>query len=499
MLNQKLQQKLLQKLSPQQIQLIKLLEVPTIQLEQRIKKEIEENPALEEGAGFDDVDKQADDSADSQEDTHDDLHEDVHETIEEFSVSEYVDDDDFPDYKLNSNNYSKDDKVVELPFTQAITFHEYLISQLDLHFLSEKEKAIANYIIGNIDEAGYLRRDIEAIVDDLAFLQNISTSEEEVKHIIKIVQNFDPPGVCAIDLQDCLIIQLDKKLQKDPRNEPLAFARKIMNSFFLEFTKKHYFKITSRLGISDEMLKKVISEIIKLNPKPGSSFGDSENKAFQQIIPDFILNFDEGTLQLSLNSKNAPELRVNRAYADMLDTFSKNRSMGKSTRSEKDAVQFVKQKLDSAKWFIDAIKQRQNTLIHTMNAIVEYQQEYFIDGDETKLKPMILKDIAEKTGLDISTVSRVANSKYIQTHFGIYPLKYFFSEGMQTESGEEVSTREIKKILQECIGAESKKKPLTDDKLSKILADKGYIIARRTVAKYREQLDIAVARLRKEI
>ncbi len=491
MLNQKLQQKLLQKLSPQQIQLIKLLEVPTIQLEQRIKKEIEENPALEEGSNFEEGEAQ-----DSNEEPD---FETKNDETEDFSIDDYIDDDDMPDYKLNSNNHSKDEKVIEIPFSQGNSFHEYLIAQLDLRFMNDLEKKIATYIIGNIDEDGYLRRDVESISDDLAFLQSISVKENEIERILKIVQDFDPAGVGARDLQECLLLQIDRKLEVDNSNLRLQTARKILHNFFPEFTKKHYLKITSRLNISDDELKSAVNEVIRLNPKPGSSMSDTESKTFQQIIPDFILNYDEGILQLSLNSKNAPELRVNRTYADMLDTFAKNKSLGKSSKVEKDAVQFVKQKLDSAKWFIDAIKQRQNTLIHTMNAIVQYQQEYFIDGDETKLKPMILKDIAEKTGLDISTVSRVANSKYIQTHFGIHPLKYFFSEGMQTESGEEVSTREIKKILEECIGGESKKKPLTDDKLSKILANKGYIIARRTVAKYREQLDIPVARLRKEL
>ena len=489
MLNQRLQQKLLQKLSPQQIQLIKLLEVPTMQLEQRIKKEMEENPALEEGANIEDSEQQLDEINSDE----------GNENNDEFTIEDYIDTSELPDYKLNSNNYSKDDKMVDIPFSESASFHEFLTSQLGLRILDEQELLIAAYIIGNIDQSGYLRRDIESIVDDLAFLQNVTTNSDEVRRLLKIIQDFDPAGVAARDLQECLLIQLKRKIEANDKNENLIIAKKIIQSFFNEFTKKHYTKITTRLNISDEILKDVINEIIKLNPKPGSSFGESQTKSFEQIIPDFILYLDEGEIQLSLNSKNAPELRVNRTYADMLDTFSKNKKKGKNTRKDKDAVSFVKQKLDSAKWFIDAIKQRQNTLMHTMNAIVQYQSKYFIDGDETKLRPMILKDIAEKTGLDISTISRVANSKYVQTHFGIYALKYFFSEGMQTQSGEEVSTREIKKILQECISIESKRKPLTDEKLSKILAEKGYKIARRTVAKYREQLDIPVARLRKEL
>lgn len=492
MLTQKIEQKLLQKLSPQQIQLIKLLEVPTIQLEQRIKKEIEENPALEEGSKYEEADKKNEDSDDSQDD--------INDSSEEFSLEDYIgDDDELPDYKLSSNNYSKDDKTVEIPFSQAASFNEFLLAQLGLRSLSEEEKLIASYIIGNIDDSGYLRRKVEAIVDDLAFLQNVNTADAEVKRLLKIIQDFDPAGVGAVDLQECLFLQINRKLDANPENQVLLLAKKIINSYFNEFTKKHYSKITTRLNISDETLKKVISEIIKLNPKPGSSFGESNTKSFEQIIPDFILHNEDGELQLSLNSKNAPELRVNRTYAEMLETFAQKKTKGKNTKKDKDAVSFVKQKLDSAKWFIDAIKQRQNTLIHTMNAIIRYQHDYFTDGDETKLRPMILKDIAEITGLDISTISRVANSKYIQTHFGIYALKYFFSEGMLTQSGEEVSTREIKKILDECIDKESKKKPLTDEKLSKILEEKGYKIARRTVAKYREQLGIPVARLRKEL
>ncbi len=485
MLKQRLQQKLLQKLSPQQIQLIKLLEVPTIELEQRIKKEIEENPVLEEGA---------DQSEDIQE--NDDVNGEETDQ-EEFSLEDYIEDDETPDYKLSTNNYSKDDKVVDIPFSVGNSFQEFLENQLGMRVLSDRQKMLSQYILGNIDESGYLRRDLESIADDLAFSQNISTNEAELLDILEIIQDFDPAGVAARDLQECLQLQVERKMQNGLDTQPIKLAFKILNNFFNEFTKKHYTKIMTRLNIDEDDLKAAIDEILKLNPKPGAAYSEGGDKSYHRITPDFILSVEDGEIQLHLNSKNAPELRINSHYANMLKAYNENKKS--QTKQDKEAVTFVKQKLDSAKWFIDAIKQRQNTLILTMNAIVEYQEEYFKTGDETKLKPMILKDIAERTNLDISTISRVANSKYIQTHFGIFPLKYFFSEGMQTDTGEEVSTREIKKILQECIENESKKKPLTDDKLSKILQEKGYKIARRTVAKYREQLNIPVARLRKEL
>ena len=486
MLKQKLQQKLLQKLSPQQIQMIKLLEIPTMQLEQRIKKEIEENPVLEEGEEDDFMN-----NSDEEESRVDDKDKDN----DEFSFEDYLsDDDEVPNYKLNAQNYSKDDKKEEIPFSVGSTFHDYLESQLGLRALDEHQQTLAEYIIGNIDEDGYLRRRLDAIVDDLAFTLNINTTEEELIGILRIIQDFDPIGIGARSLQECLLIQIEAKDQEIPE---IALARKILKYHFQEFTKKHYDKITARLNINEEELKDAIDEILKLNPKPGSSFSDPLNKTSQHIVPDFILENNEGELQLSLNSRNIPELRVSRTYSDMLQSFIHNRN--KNSKEQKEAITFVKQKLDSAKWFIDAIKQRQNTLLLTMNAILEYQKDYFKEGDETKLKPMILKDIADATGLDISTISRVANSKYIQTHFGIYSLKYFFSEGLQTESGEEVSTREIKKILSDCIDNEDKRKPVTDEKLAEILQKKGYHIARRTVAKYREQLNIPVARMRKEL
>ncbi|MFC2104063.1 RNA polymerase factor sigma-54 [Bacteroidota bacterium] len=485
MLKQSLQQKLLQKLSPQQIQMIKLLEIPTIQLEQRIKKEMEENPVLEEGK----------DEEELQENGEEELTEDTLDNdVDEFSLDDYINDEDIPTYKLSANNYSKDDKKEDIPFSVGITFHEHLQNQLGLRNLSEKEEILASYLIGNLDDDGYVRRKLEAIANDLAFSQNIETDEDELLEVLRIVQDLEPAGVAARNLQECLLIQIENK---DQEIQEIKLARKILKYYFNEFTKKHYEKIITRLNITEEELKISINEILKLNPRPGSSFSDSSG-AIQTLVPDFMLENNDGELQLSLNSKNVPELRLSYTYTELLQSYT-SKSKSEKTKTDKEAISFVKQKLDSAKWFIDAIKQRQNTLMITMNAIIEYQYNYFLEGDESMLKPMILKDIAERTGLDISTISRVANSKYIQTHFGIYSLKYFFSEGLQTESGEEVSTREIKSILRECIDNEDKKKPLTDDKLTDILKEKGYKIARRTVAKYREQLNIPVARLRKEL
>ncbi|MFN8240037.1 MAG: RNA polymerase factor sigma-54 [Bacteroidales bacterium] len=487
MLKQRLQQKLLQKLSPQQIQMIKLLEVPTMQIEQRIKKELEENPALEEGPDDDDISR-------SEEEDQEEEYEEKDRDQEEFTLDDYIDDDEIPEYRLQANNYSKDDeKRMEIPFTSGSSFHESLASQLGLRELSEKQKILGEYIIGNIDEDGYLRREISNIVDDLAFLQNITTTEEELEEVLEIIQDLEPAGVGARSLRECLILQVSRKDQGNPAT---ALSLKILDQYFDEFSRRHYDKIIGRLGITEDDLKSVIDEILKLNPKPGGSFSDPYSRSAQQIIPDFILDLDEDGFDLHLNSRNLPELRLSRAYTEMIQNYSH----GKGTKKDmKDAMMFVKQKIDSAKWFIDAIRQRQNTLLLTMNAILKYQEEYFLEGDETLLKPMILKDVAEMTGLDISTVSRVANSKYIQTHFGIFPLKFFFSEGLQTDSGEEVSTREIKRILQDCIDNEKKRHPLTDERLTEILQEKGYQIARRTVAKYREQLNIPVARLRKEI
>jgi RNA polymerase sigma-54 factor len=488
MLKQKLSQKLLQKLSPQQIQMIKLLEIPTLQLEQRIKKELEENPVLEEGA------EERENT--EQEGLEEEIgkENDKDQDRDEFSLEDYLEDEDIPSYRLSTRNYSKDDRKEEIPFSGGMSFHEHLEAQLGLRELSEEQEILATYILGNIDEDGYLRRKLNAIVDDLAFSMNITTNEDQLHEILKVIQDFDPTGVGARDLQECLLLQIEAKNQKSPAT---SLARKILKYYFDEFTKKHYEKIITRLNITEEQLKEALEEILKLNPKPGSSFSDPQNKSIQHIVPDFVLDNSDGELQLSLNARNVPDLRISQTYSEMLKSYSASKN--NATREQRDAITFVKQKLDSAKWFIDAIRQRQNTLMLTMNAIINYQHEYFLEGDDKLLRPMILKDIADITGLDISTISRVANSKYIQTHFGIFPLKYFFSEGLQTDSGEEVSTREIKKILQECIGAEDKRKPLTDERLAEILQEQGYQIARRTVAKYREQLNIPVARLRKEL
>ena len=486
MLKQKLQQKLLQKLSPQQIQMIKLLEIPSMQLEQRIKSELEENPLLEEGK-----DELEEDIQTSEEERDNDTDKDD----DEFSLEDYLnEEEDIPSYKLTSSNYSKDEKREDIPFSVGSTFHEFLEDQLGLRQLDEQKHNLAEYLIGNIDEDGYMRRDLPSIVDDLAFALNITVTEEELLEILRIIQDFEPTGVGARDLRECLLLQMHAKDQEQPE---IVLATKIIRHNFDEFTRKHYDKIQNKLGCSDDELKTAIDEILKLNPKPGSAYSDPLNKASFVITPDFVLEDDDGELLISLNSRNTPDLRINRTYSEMLESHAAHKN--KTAHDSKEAISFVKQKLDSAKWFIDAIRQRQNTLLLTMNAILEYQKEYFEEGDETKLKPMILKDIADRTGLDISTISRVANSKYIQTHFGIIPLKYFFSEGLQTDTGEEVSSREIKKILQDCIDNENKHKPLTDDKLAVILQERGYLIARRTVAKYREQLNIPVARMRKEL
>ncbi len=483
-LKQQFQQRLEQRLSPQQIQLMKLLQVPTMELDQRIKQEIEENPALEEGAEEIDEDDRDDDYEDQEKEKQENDDDD-------FDISDYLDDDS-PDYKTSASNHSKDDEERVIPLSSGQSFQERLTEQLHLLDLDDKEFMIADTIIGNLDESGYLNRDVDALVDDLAFSANIESNEAEVLKILKLIQELDPAGVGARDLKECLLIQIERKQDGDITK---FTAKKILQDYFEEFTKKHYDKIQAKLEIEDEDLKEAIAEIIKLNPKPGGSMKES-SKNMQQIIPDFMITEFEGKLELSINGRNAPDLKVSRGYEQMLRTYSEG---AKTSKSEKDALTFVKQKLDGAKWFIDAIKQRQNTLLGTMTAIMNYQREFFLTGDETNMKPMILKDIAEIVNLDISTISRVANSKFVQTNYGIYSLKYFFSESLSTDSGEEVSTREVKKILSEAIAVEAKKKPLTDEKLTAILKEKGYNIARRTVAKYREQLNIPVARLRKEL
>lgn len=485
MLNQKLSQKLLQKLSPQQIQLMKLLQVPTIALEQRIKEELEANPALEESS--------TEEQGRLEGDEYSDVYDEVKESEKEFDFEDYYEDDNTPSYKLFVNNKGRDDEDKSMPISGGKSFHQVLEEQLALQMLSEKQFEVAQHIIGNIDESGYLRRELDAMVDDLAFTQNLFTSIEELEALLEAIQKFEPAGVGARNLQECLYIQLKKKGHFD---EVIENAKDIIQECFDEFTKKHYDKIIKKLELTEEELKEAMDEILTLNPKPGNSMSTT-TKQIEHIVPDFIVYSEDDELQLSLNQRNAPELRISGKYSEMLKEYST--SKGKPNKQQKDALMFVKQKLDSAKWFVDAIKQRQQTLSMTMQAIMEYQRDYFLTGDETKLKPMILKDIAEIVHLDISTVSRVVNSKYVQTAFGTFLLKTFFSESLSTDSGEEVSTREVKKILEEVIGNEDKKKPLTDEKLAKLLKEKGYNIARRTVAKYREQLNIPVARLRKEL
>ncbi len=464
---------------------MKLLQVPTVAIEQRIKEELESNPALEEGNELE--------QENEYDDEYSDAYDEVTEAEQEFDFSDYIDDDETPDYKLYSNNSSPDDDEKAVPLSGGKSFHELLENQLQLRLLSEHEKEVAAHLIGNIDESGYLRRELYAIVDDLAFTQNIMTSEDELEKLLKVIHDLDPPGVGARDLQECLILQLERK---DAESEAQQLAIDILENAFDEFTKKHYDKLLKKFNIDEEQLKEAIDEILKLNPKPGNSMSESATVT-EHVVPDFTIRSQDDDLELLLNGRNAPELNISKQYSDMFKEYSNNKKG--ASKSQKDALMFVKQKLDSAKWFIDAIKQRQNTLSLTMQAIMEYQRDYFLTGDETKIKPMILKDIAERVNLDISTISRVVNSKYVQTPFGTFLLKSFFSESLSTDSGEEVSTREVKKILEDEVGREDKKKPLTDEKLAKILKEKGYNIARRTVAKYREQLGIPVARLRKDL
>lgn len=495
MLKQGLFQKQLQKLSPQQIQLMKLLQLPTVALEQRIKEEIETNPALEEGREEDEDERKEDISEDDDglfkdDDAGADEDKEPKQEKEEFSLDEYMDEDEGYSYREQVNNSSPDDERRESPLSQGPGFQELLLSQLGLHDLDDNEYQITAYLIGSLDEDGYLRRDLDAIIDDIAFTVNITTTHEELEKLLKVIQQFDPAGVGARDLQECLLLQLRRKR---PRTEFTILAIRVIEEHMEEFSKKHYEKISRRLGITDDSLKMVIREVTKLNPRPGNSAADSQ-RMVQDIVPDFYIYNQDGKLELTVNGRNVPELRVSNMYQSMLREYAKSKD-----RSGKEAVTFVKSKIDSAKWFIDALRQRQNTLLLTMQSIMEFQQEFFMEGDETKLHPMILKDIADRVGLDISTVSRVANSKYVQTPYGTYLLKFFFSESLSTDSGEEVSTREVKKILSDCIEAEDKKNPLTDDALAKILKDKGYNIARRTVAKYREQMDVPVARMRKQL
>ena len=480
-----------------------MLQLPTVALEQRIKEELEINPALEEGqeneeAEKDDISEDDDGLFDEEENaegedeiTSSDKDDDQATSKEDsFEIDDYMDEDEAYSYKEQTNNSSADDERKEAPLTQGPGFHEQLLTQLGLQPLDDHHYQVGAYLIGNIDEDGYMRRELAAIVDDIAFSQNITTTEEELEEMLHMLQSFDPPGVAARDLQECLLLQLQRKPYKTAE---VILAMRVIKEHMEEFSKKHYDKIARRLGVEEESLKQIIKEIVQLNPRPGNAAGDTA-RAVQDVVPDFVIYNTDGKLELALNERNMPELRVSGTYGQMLQEYTRSKD-----KSSKEAVTFLKQKIDSAKWFIDALKQRQQTLLLTMQCIMEYQYEYFLDGDETHLRPMILKDIADRIGLDISTVSRVANSKYVQTQFGTFLLKTFFSESLSTDSGEEVSTREVKKILEDCIGAENKRRPLTDDALAKILKDKGYNIARRTVAKYREQLDIPVARMRKEI
>lgn len=472
MLKQELTLKQVQKLSPLQIQTIKLIELPVQELEQRIRKELEENPVLD------------DDVPESKDDTDDD------NQPREISLSEIKDDDSIPEYRLRVNNYGKDERPQYNTFSVEESFTQSLMEQLGFRNLSEHQYNIAAFIIGSLDDDGYLRRDIDSLVDDLAFRMNINTDEDEVLEILKVIQEFDPPGIGARDLRECLLIQL-KGLKQ---TEDVTNARRIVSEYFQEFSNKHFQRIMSRLGLDETEMKAAMARIVKLNPSPGGQIDDSYNDQAQQIVPDFVLELEDGELKLSMPRFSIPEIRINKKYADLLMEASTS-----SERQKKEAATFVKQKMDSAKWFVEALKQRHNTLLSTMQAIVDYQHDYFIDGDESNLRPMVLKDIAAKTGFDISTISRVVNSKYIETHFGIFPLKYFFSEGLENQQGEEVSTRELKKVLQECVDNEDKHKPLTDDQLVSIMNEKGYKVARRTIAKYRDQLGIPKARLRKEL
>lgn len=491
MLKQSLQQKMLQKLSPQQIQFIKLLQVPTAMLEQRIKEELEENPALEE-ADWDEPDLKDEysDLDDDKEPEQVDEYDEVGE--QDVDVSEYLDTDDTPDYKLEDNNYrSEEDERDFRPGISVVnSFHEQLMDQLHLLDLTEEEFVVGQQLVGSIDEDGYLRRPLHSIVDDLAFSQNKMVEEEVVEAMLRRIHKFDPAGVGARDLQECLLLQLERKKEKPAARD----AIKILNRYFDEYTKKHFDKIARSLNLTADAMKAAHHEIIHLNPRPGNSQAD--NSKSMQVIPDFVIHNEEGELQLRLNARNAPDLRISDTYKDMFRHYEKAE---KRDKKMKEAVSFVKQKLDAAKWFIDAIRQRQHTLLSTMDAIMEHQYDFFLTGDQAKLKPMILKDIADKVNLDISTISRVANSKYVQTEFGTFLLKSFFSEGIMTDSGEEASSKEVKKILSDLIGAEEKRRPLADDRLADILNEKGYNIARRTVAKYREQMGIPVARLRKEL
>ncbi|MDO4880272.1 MAG: RNA polymerase factor sigma-54 [Capnocytophaga sp.] len=490
MLKQQLQLKLSQKLSPQQIQLMKLVQLSTLELEQRVKQELEENPALESSSDEDNYDKdEFEDEFNNSEEDYDD-----HEIIEAdaINVDEYLSDDEIPEYRLQANNYNEDEEY-DMPYKEEISFHQYLIDQLNTFRLTEHQRDIAEFLVGSINDNGYIRREMSDIADDLAFTQNIHTDTKEVEKILKeVIFELEPAGIGARNLQESLIVQLERK----PQTHAVSIAIDILKDSFDLFSKKHFDKLLQKHLITADELREAIHEIEKLNPKPGSSYSEG-HKFIEQIVPDFTIRIIDGELELSLNGRNAPELHVSKEYTSMLETYKDSKD--KDKQGQKEAILFIKQKLDAAKWFIDAIKQRQNTLYVTMHAIMQRQKEYFLTGDEMKLKPLILKDIAEMVDMDISTISRVANSKYVSTPYGTKPVKDFFSESMKNEEGEDISTKEIKQILQSVINNEDKNKPFPDDELAQILKEKGYPIARRTIAKYREQLEIPVARLRKEL
>lgn len=484
-------QQQLQTLSPQQIMAVKLLELPTVELEERVRSELLDNPALEEGREPNDIGESHDDDVDSYNTTDEDGEPNT-DSAEDLSLGDYRNEDDIPDYKLQENNYSKDDQPEDIPFSDNISFYETLKEQLDMQELSPKEKELGEYLIGSLDDDGLLRKSLETIADELAIYQGIETTPEELERVLTVIQDFDPAGIGARSLQECLLLQIKRKEDSPVKRAEYDIISKCCD----EFTKKNKEKIMQKLGLNEQQYAEAMSELTKLNPRPGSSLGETIGKNLQQIIPDFIVDTnDDGSITLNLNSRNVPELRLSREFTEMLDEHTRNKA--NQSKESKDAMLFLKQKVDAAQGFINAIKQRQQTLTTTMQAIIDLQRPFFEEGDESLLRPMILKDVAERTGLDISTISRVSNSKYVQTNYGIYPLKFFFSDGYTTESGEELSVREIKRILKECIGNENKNKPYTDDELADMLKSKGYPIARRTVAKYRQQLNIPVARLRR--
>lgn len=482
-------QQQVQTLSPQQILVVKLLELPAVELEDRIHAELLENPALEEGKEDSLTDNEADASAseDGEED----------EGANEYdSLGDYLTEDDIPDYKLQENNRSKDERAEDIPFSDSTSFYETLKEQLGERNLTEHQSELVEYLIGSLDDDGLLRKSLESIGDELAIYAGVETTEKELEEALAVLQDFDPAGIGARTLQECLLIQIRRKKEDNPQGKLLDVEERIISECYEEFTRKHWEKIMKKLDIDEKVFGEAIAEITKLNPRPGASLGETIGRNFHQIVPDFIVEtYDDGTVSVSLNNRNVPELRLNREFTEMVEEHTKNKA--NQSKKSREAMMFLKQKIDAAQGFIDAVKQRQNTLMATMRAIIDLQRPFFVEGDESLLKPMILKDVAERAGLDISTVSRVSNSKYVQTNFGIYPLKFFFNDGYKTEDGEEMSVREIKKILRDCIDGEDKKKPLTDDELAEILKGKGYPIARRTVAKYRQQLNIPVARLRK--